>query len=192
MRYMQRCLFLDSVELKKLQLILVILKLDVVFCLYIVKDIYDIIQENGFFFVVIKYLYLRRVDVEEFYKEYYGKFFYNRLVNFMLSGYIWVYILVREDVIVYWRKIMGLIKVFRIIYFDFYIIRGQFGFIDIRNVCYGLDFLENVLKEIVFFFLEFNVEKWYREDESYYYFENVLFCSEFLVYILVKSSDNKN
>lgn len=142
--------------------------------------------------MVIKYLYLRRVDVEEFYKEYYGKFFYNRLVNFMLSGYIWVYILVREDVIVYWRKIMGLIKVFRIIYFDFYIIRGRFGFIDIRNVCYGLDFLENVLKEIVFFFLEFNVEKWYREDESYYYFENVLFCSEFLVYILVKSSDNKN
>lgn len=94
MRYMQRCLFLDSVELKKLQLILVILKLDVVFCLYIVEDIYDIIQENGFFFVVIKYLYLRRVDVEEFYKEYYGKFFYNRLVNFMSSGYIWVYILV--------------------------------------------------------------------------------------------------
>lgn len=142
--------------------------------------------------MVIKYLYLRRVDVEEFYKEYYGKFFYNRLVNFMSSGYIWVYILVREDVIVYWRKIMGLIKVFRIIYFDFYIIRGRFGLIDIRNVCYGLDFLENVLKEIVFFFLEFNVEKWYREDESYYYFENVLFCSEFLVYILVKSSDKKN
>lgn len=142
--------------------------------------------------MVIKYLYLCCVDVEEFYKEYYGKFFYNRLVNFMLSGYIWVYILVREDVIVYWRKMMGLIKVFRIIYFDFYIIRGRFGFIDIRNVCYGLDFLENVLKEIVFFFLEFNVEKWYREDESYYYFENVLFCSEFLVYILVKSSDNKN
>lgn len=192
MRYMQRRSFLDSAEPKKLQLTLAILKPDVASRPHIVKDIHDIIQENGFFFVATKHLHLRRADAEEFYKEHHGKFFHNRLVNFMSSGYIWAHILAREDAIAHWRKMMGPTKVFRTIHSDPNTIRGRFGLTDTRNVCHGSDSPENALKEIAFFFPEFNAEKWYREDEPYYHPENVSFCSESLAHIPVKSSDKKN
>lgn len=154
LRYMQRRSFSDSAEQKKLQLTLAILKPDVASRPHIVEDIHDIIQENGFFFVASKHLHLRRADAEEFYKEHHGKFFHNRLVNFMSSGHIWAHILARENAIAHWRKIMGPTKVFRTIHSDPHTIRGRFGLTDTRNVCHGSDsqfYVQSLMAKSVLF-----------------------------------------
>lgn len=184
---LQRCTYrCYSTEKPKLELTLAILKPDVTSRPHIVEDIHDIIKENGFFFVLSRHLHLTRANAEEFYKEHHGKFFHNRLVNFMSSGHIWTHVLARENAVAHWRKLMGPTKVFRTIHCEPHSIRGLFGLTDTRNVCHGSDSPENALKEIEFFFPEFNAEKWYKEDEQLYFHENVIFCNESLTHVLKK------
>nr|XP_022331190.1 nucleoside diphosphate kinase 6-like [Crassostrea virginica]XP_022331191.1 nucleoside diphosphate kinase 6-like [Crassostrea virginica] len=189
--FTQRCYSTGCPEQRKLQLTLAILKPDVASRPHIVEDIHDIIKENNFFFVASKHLHLTRKEAEEFYKEHHGKFFHGRLVNFMSSGHIWTHILAREDAIAHWRKLMGPTKVFKTIHSDPHTIRGLFGLTDTRNVCHGSDSPENALKEIAFFFPEFDAEKWYREEEPFYHHENVKFCSESIVHVPEKTDKNK-
>lgn len=161
-----------------LQLTLAILKPNVVSHPHLVHQIKDMIHQRGFLFIRSKRMHLTRSRVEDFYREHEGRFFYNRLVSFMSSGPISAHILARENAIAEWRKLMGATKVFKTIHDDPDSIRGRFGLTDTRNSTHGSDSDETALKEMMFFFPEFDAQDWYKECGKHFLTGDVYFDEE--------------
>ncbi|XP_005110021.1 nucleoside diphosphate kinase 6 [Aplysia californica] len=149
---------------KKLQLTLAILKPDVVGHPHIVESIRRLILENGLYILNSKMVRLSPSRAEEFYAEHRGKFFQNRLVCFMSSGPAWSHILCGDEAITRWRGLLGPTKVLKTVFEEPQSIRGRFGLTDTRNCAHGSDSPETAKREIEFFFPEFNVDSWYREE----------------------------
>ncbi|CAH8536839.1 unnamed protein product [Schistosoma turkestanicum] len=103
-------------------------------------------------------IYMTRDRAELFYAEHKGKFFYDRLVNHMICGPLGVYILAGPEAISVWRSLLGSTKVYQTVVFEPNSLRGRFGLTDTRNGFHGSDSQENALKEIKFFFPNFNYE----------------------------------
>ena len=163
---------------KALQLTLAIFKPDIISHPHLVHQVKNRIHKEGFLFIRSKRMHLTRAKVQDFYREHEGRFFYNRLVSFMSSGPISTHILGRESAITAWRKLMGPTKVFKTIYDDPQSIRGQFGLTDTRNSTHGSDSDETARKEINFFFPEFNVDDWFKENEANFLTKNIYFDEE--------------
>ncbi|XP_051500621.1 nucleoside diphosphate kinase 6 isoform X2 [Myxocyprinus asiaticus] len=149
---------------KALQLTLAVIKPDAVAHPLILEALHQKILEN---FIIIrkKDLVWRREDSEKFYAEHAGRFFYQRLVEFMSSGPMRAYILAREDAIAYWRGMMGPTKVFRAHFTSPNTLRGQYGLTDTRNTTHGSDSIESAKREITFFFPEFAADEWMEREE---------------------------
>ncbi|NWV42886.1 NDK6 kinase, partial [Grantiella picta] len=94
-----------------------------------------------------------------------GRFFYQRLVEFMASGPMWAYILAHENAVPLWRSLMGPTKVFRARHSNPDSIRGAYGLTDTRNTTHGSDSPASASREIAFFFPEFDEQRWYEQDE---------------------------
>ncbi|XP_037541359.1 nucleoside diphosphate kinase 6 isoform X2 [Nematolebias whitei] len=135
------------------------------FSKYLLDAIQQKILDHNFVIVRCKDLVWTRRDSERFYAEHSGRFFYQRLVEFMSSGPMRAYILAREDAIRHWREQMGPTKVFRARYTDPASLRAQFGLTDTRNTTHGSDSSESARREISFFFPDFNVEEWLEKEE---------------------------
>ncbi|XP_062324157.1 nucleoside diphosphate kinase 6 [Osmerus eperlanus] len=150
---------------KALQLTLAVIKPDAVAHPVIMEALHQKILENNFVIVRCRDLVWRRQDSEKFYEEHAGRFFYQRLVEFMSSGPMRAYVLAREDAITVWRELMGPTRVFRARFTSPTTIRGQFGLTDTRNTSHGSDSLESAQREIAFFFPEFRVEEWMEKEE---------------------------
>lgn len=150
---------------KALQLTLAVIKPDAVAHPLMLEALHQRILENNFVIVRSKDLVWRRQESEKFYAEHAGRFFYQRLVEFMSSGPMRAYILAREDAIARWRELMGPTKVFRARYTSPNTIRAQFGLTDTRNTTHGSDSLESARREIGFFFPEFRMEEWMEKEE---------------------------
>ncbi|XP_013874923.1 nucleoside diphosphate kinase 6 [Austrofundulus limnaeus] len=150
---------------KVLQLTLAVIKPDAVAHPLILQELHKAILDNKFMIVRCKDLVWRRSDSERFYAEHSGRFFYQRLVEFMSSGPMRAYILAREDAIHHWREQMGPTKVFRARYTSPASLRGQFGLTDTRNTTHGSDSPESARREISFFFPDFHVEEWLEREE---------------------------
>ncbi|KAI4872756.1 hypothetical protein NFI96_026993 [Prochilodus magdalenae] len=148
-----------------LQLTLAVIKPDAVAHPLILEALHQKILEDKFFIVRKKDLMWRRSDSERFYAEHKGRFFYQRLVEFMSSGPMRAYILAREDAIVRWRELMGPTKVYRARYTSPSTIRALYGLTDTRNTTHGSDSEESAQREIAFFFPEFSVEQWLEKEE---------------------------
>ncbi|KAB5539815.1 hypothetical protein PHYPO_G00093480 [Pangasianodon hypophthalmus] len=148
-----------------LQLTLAIIKPDAVAHPLILEALHQKILENNFIIVRRKDLIWRRSDSERFYVEHKGRFFYQRLVEFMSSGPMRAYILAREDAITHWRELMGPTKVYRARYTSPRTIRAQYGLTDTRNTTHGSDSSESAEREIAFFFPEFSVQHWRDVEE---------------------------
>ncbi|KAJ3607253.1 hypothetical protein NHX12_026765 [Muraenolepis orangiensis] len=118
-------------------------------------------------FVIVRWkdLAWKKQDSERFYIEHAGRFFYQRLVEFMSSGPIRAYILAREDAVIHWRELMGPTKVFQARYTSPDSIRAQYGLTDTRNTTHGSDSIESARREIHFFFPEFSMEDWMEKEE---------------------------
>lgn len=118
------------------------------------KSVRNIILTSNFDIIQSKRHNVTKKEAEFFYKEHKEKFFYNRLVSFMIrqlqylvlkfvfailffSGPSQLYILAREDGIKMWRQLMGPTKVFKTIFEAPDTIRGQFGLSDTRNAAHG-------------------------------------------------------
>ncbi|ESP00658.1 hypothetical protein LOTGIDRAFT_112601 [Lottia gigantea] len=172
----------------RLQLTLAILKPDVTARPHIVKEIKSMILRKKFYFVESKKMKLAQSEIETFYKEHEGKFFHNRLVNFMNSGSIWAHILAREDCIKEWRKLMGPTKVLKTVFEEPNSIRGKFGLTDTRNCTHGSDSEETAKREIKLFFPEFDEEKWRANDEDYFINKKVKFDRKLNVHVPMKDS----
>ncbi|CAG09120.1 unnamed protein product, partial [Tetraodon nigroviridis] len=148
-----------------LQLTLAVIKPDAVAHPLMLQALHQRILDNSFAIVRCKDLVWRKQDSERFYAEHSGRFFYQRLVEFMSSGPMRAYILAREDAIRHWRELMGPTKVFRARHTVPASIRAQFGLTDTRNTTHGSDSVESAQREICFFFPEFCVEEWMRTEE---------------------------
>ncbi|RVE55983.1 hypothetical protein OJAV_G00231670 [Oryzias javanicus] len=150
---------------KVLQLTLAVIKPDAVAHPLMMEALHQKILDNDFIIVRCKDLVWERKDSEKFYAEHSGRFFYQRLVEFMSSGQMRAYILAREDAIRHWRGLMGPTKVFRARYTDPTSIRAQFGLTDTRNTTHGSDSPESAQREINFFFPDFHLADWMEKDE---------------------------
>ncbi|XP_026196451.1 nucleoside diphosphate kinase 6 [Anabas testudineus] len=150
---------------KVLQLTLAVIKPDAVAHPLMLEALHQKILDNNFVIVRCKDLVWRRQDSERFYAEHSGRFFYQRLVEFMSSGPMRAYVLAREDAIRHWRELMGPTKVFRARYTVPSSIRAQFGLTDTRNTTHGSDSVESAQREISFFFPDFCAEQWMEKEE---------------------------
>ncbi|XP_075774479.1 nucleoside diphosphate kinase 6 isoform X3 [Pelodiscus sinensis] len=118
--------------------------------------VHETILNNKFLIVRNKELVWRREDSQRFYQEhsgsdlrelatdscsafYQGRFFYQRLVEFMASGPMRAYILAHEDAVALWRSLMGPTKVYQARNTAPDSIRGAYGLTDTRNTTHGSD-----------------------------------------------------
>ncbi|XP_067844604.1 nucleoside diphosphate kinase 6-like isoform X2 [Heptranchias perlo] len=149
-----------------LQLTLALIKPDAVAHPLILQAIHQKILDNNFIILMNKYLKWGQEESRKFYAEHAGRFFYQRLVEFMASGPMRAYILAHEDAVSHWRHLMGPTKVFRARYTAPQSIRGVYGLTDTRNTTHGSDSPESAAKEISFFFPEFKEQQWFNTDEK--------------------------
>ncbi|XP_026741796.1 nucleoside diphosphate kinase 6-like [Trichoplusia ni] len=153
--------------MQQLQLTLAIIKPHAVKNPVALSFIRNVLKQN---FIVVK---TKRVTLDQnaasvFYKEHVGKFFYNRLTTFMTSGSIDLHVLAHMNAIQLWRKILGPTSVYKGQFQEPYCLRGMFGLSDTRNVAHGSDSPDSAEREIKFFFPEFSVYQWRKEDEEWY------------------------
>ncbi|XP_071590441.1 nucleoside diphosphate kinase 6 isoform X2 [Heliangelus exortis] len=150
---------------RPLQLTLALLKPDAVAHPLVLEAVHETILSNRFLIVRAKELRCGREQSRRFYREHAGRFFYQRLVEFMASGPMWAYILAHEDAVPLWRALMGPTKVFRARNCVPDSIRGAYGLTDTRNTTHGSDSAASASREISFFFPEFNEQLWYQQEE---------------------------
>lgn len=95
-------------------------------------------------------------DVERFYGEHFGRFFYPRLVHYMGSGPISAVILKGPNAIAAWRELIGpthLLKARE----TKDCLRGAFAISDTKNSFHGSDSVESAEKEALQFFPEMDL-----------------------------------
>ncbi|KAL0599831.1 Nucleoside diphosphate kinase 6 [Plecturocebus cupreus] len=148
-----------------LQLTLALIKPDAVAHPLILEAVHQQILSNKFLIIRMRELLWRKEDCQRFYQEHEGRFFYQRLVEFMASGPIRAYILAHKDAIQLWRTLMGPTRVFRARYVAPDSIRGSFGLTDTRNTTHGSDSVVSASREIAAFFPDFSEQRWYEEEE---------------------------
>ncbi|XP_005383435.1 PREDICTED: nucleoside diphosphate kinase 6 [Chinchilla lanigera] len=148
-----------------LQLTLALIKPDAVAHPLILEAIHQQILSHKFLIVRSRELLWRREDCRSFYREHEGRFFYQRLVEFMASGPIRAYILAHKDAIQLWRTLMGPTRVFRAQHTAPDSIRGSLGLTDTRNTTHGSDSAASASREIAAFFPDFSERRWYEEEE---------------------------
>uniref|UniRef100_A0A8D8XCQ3 Nucleoside diphosphate kinase n=1 Tax=Cacopsylla melanoneura TaxID=428564 RepID=A0A8D8XCQ3_9HEMI len=148
-----------------MELTLCILKPHVFKAPHTLKAIKDIILLNNFHIVDSLTTAMTKEQVELFYNEHQGKFFYNRLVTQMRSGPSEINILAREDAIRKWRELLGPTKVFQARFSHPDTIRGMYGLSDTRNAAHGSDSPESAAREISIFFPNFSTTEWLRDHE---------------------------
>ncbi|XP_063253313.1 nucleoside diphosphate kinase 6 isoform X2 [Prinia subflava] len=150
---------------RPLQLTLALLKPDAVAHPLVREAVHAAILRHRFLIVRAKELRCGPEQSRRFYREHAGRFFYQRLVEFMASGPMWAYILAHENAVPHWRSLMGPTKVFRARHSDPDSIRGAYGLTDTRNTTHGSDSPASASREIAFFFPEFDERHWYEQDE---------------------------
>ncbi|XP_006626156.1 nucleoside diphosphate kinase 6 [Lepisosteus oculatus] len=171
---------------KALQLTLAVIKPDAMAHPLILEALHQKILENHFIIIKSKDLVWRREDSQRFYAEHAGRFFYQRLVEFMSSGPMRAYILARENAISQWRELMGPTKVFRARYTAPTSIRGVYGLTDTRNTTHGSDSAQSASREIAFFFPEFNMKEWTEKEEPLVRAGHVVYDKEKQIHVLKK------
>ncbi len=112
------------------------------------------IEREGFNLRGIKMLHLTEGKAGDFYIVHKDKPFYQSLIKFMASGEIIVMVLERENAIEHWRNVMGKTNPSQA---DKGTIRAEFGTNIEKNAVHGSDSAENAIKEISFFFSEWEL-----------------------------------
>ncbi|XDA86615.1 hypothetical protein R6Z07F_016352 [Ovis aries] len=147
-----------------LQLTLALIKPDAVAHPLILEAVHQQILSNKFLIVRMRELLWKKEDCQKFYREHEGRFFYQRLVEFMASGPIRAYILAHKDAIQLWRTVMGPTRVFRARHVAPESIRGSFGLTDTRNTTHGSDSVVSASREIAAFFPDFSEQHCYAKQ----------------------------
>lgn len=120
----------------------------------IIGRIIERIEKEGFLIKGLKMLHLTEEKAGQFYIVHKDKPFYESLKNFMSSGEIVVMVLERENAIEHWRDVMGKTDPAEA---EDGTIRAELGTDIERNAVHGSDSQESALKEISFFFSEWEL-----------------------------------
>ena len=124
-----------------------------------------------------------------------GRFYFQRLVEFMCAGHVEGMILAHHNAIQHWRALMGPTKPYVAQIIAPHTIRGSYGLTDTRNSTHGsgesscalkrrphttcestLDSEQSAEREINVMFPEFSLGDWYKNQEVHYRNGNVTFC----------------
>jgi len=107
------------------------------------------IEEKGLTVVAIKKIHLSKAQAEAFYEVHRGKGFYDGLVEFMISGPVYVMALEGDNAILQWRTIMGATDPAKAAEGT---LRKLYGANVGENAVHGSDAPETAAQEISFFF----------------------------------------
>lgn len=113
--------------------------------------IIDRFEKNGLQIVAAKLIHLSKQQAENFYAIHRERPFFNDLVNFMISGPVFVSVLEGTDAVAKNREIMGATDPKKA---NPGTIRADFASSIDENAVHGSDSLENAKNEIAFFFKE--------------------------------------
>ncbi|KAJ1821614.1 hypothetical protein GGH91_000944 [Coemansia sp. RSA 2671] len=97
-------------------------------------------------------LFWTREQAEEFYDEHRGRFFYNRLVDYMTSGPMQALALRGPQAITKWREMMGSTHPVRMRVLNGACLRARYGLTDTRNSFHGSDSPASAARELAFVF----------------------------------------
>ncbi|GAB4288272.1 MAG: nucleoside-diphosphate kinase [Marinilabiliales bacterium] len=124
-----------------------------------IGPILNMINQNGFHFVAIKYLWLTKKEAKEFYSVHKDKPFFEELVEFITSGPVLAAILQKDNAVADYRKLIGSTDPSKA---EEGTIRKMFAESIQKNAVHGSDSDENAVKESNFFFAGY--ERFYLED----------------------------
>lgn len=117
------------------------------------------IEENGFTIAAIKTIQLSLADAAEFYSVHKDRPFYQELIEFMSSGPIIAMVLLKDNAVADFRKLIGATDPAEAAEGT---IRRLFATSKSHNAIHGSDSDENAEKESAFFFSR---QEWLRRDE---------------------------
>lgn len=132
-----------------IECIFLMIKLDVIKC-NLIGVIIKMFEDVGLCVVVFKCVWMSKCQVEGFYVVYKDCFFFGELVEGMILGLIVVQVLEGENVILKNCEVMGVINLVNVV--EGMICKVYVLLIG-ENLVYGLDVLEIVVEEIVYWFL---------------------------------------
>lgn len=116
------------------------------------------IEENGFTIAAIKTIQLRIEDAAEFYEVHKERPFYQELIEFMSSGPIIAMVLLKDNAVADFRKLIGATDPAEA---EEGTIRRLFATSKSHNAIHGSDSDENAERESAFFFSR---QEWLRRD----------------------------
>ncbi len=122
--------------------------------LNITGKINSYIENSGLKIIAQKLLLLTKKQAELFYEVHKDRPFFSELVEFLTSGPVIVQVLIGENAVSKYRKIMGATDPQQA---EKGTIRGDFAENISENRVHGSDSTENALKEIAFFFAEYEL-----------------------------------
>ena len=111
-------------------------------------------EDKGLTIVAQKRIKLTKENAEKFYEVHRDRPFYNDLVNYMVSGPVIVQVLKGKNAVALNRDIMGATNPKDA---DKGTIRNEFALSIEANSVHGSDSIENAMKEIKFFFSEYEI-----------------------------------
>jgi nucleoside-diphosphate kinase len=115
----------------------------------VIGKIIDRFEQAGLTVVAAKMCHLSQAQAEQFYAIHKERPFFNDLVRFMISGPVFVQVLLGEDAVLKNREIMGATNPKEA---TLGTIRADFADSIDANAVHGSDSLENAQSEIAFFF----------------------------------------
>lgn len=111
--------------------------------------IIDRIYEKGFSIAGLRMLQLNEEKAKEFYEVHSERPFFNDLIKYMMSGWVIVVAMEKENAIRDWRELMGATDPSKALEGT---IRKEFGVNIEANAVHGSDSPETAAKEVPFFF----------------------------------------
>ena len=111
-------------------------------------------EDKGLTIIAQKRIKLTKENAEKFYEVHKDRPFYNDLVNYMVSGPVIVQVLKGKNAVALNREIMGATNPKDA---DKGTIRNEFALSIEANSVHGSDSIENAMKEINFFFSEYEI-----------------------------------
>lgn len=101
--------------------------------------------------IAMKMIMLTKSQAEGFYAEHQNKLFFDKLVNFMISGPIVVQVLEGEDAINQYRQLMGSTDLSKS---EQGTLRADFADNTTENAVHGSDSISSAEREITYFFVD--------------------------------------
>ncbi|URJ23849.1 nucleoside-diphosphate kinase [Blochmannia endosymbiont of Camponotus sp.] len=115
----------------------------------IIGSIISRFEAAGLIIVGAKILQLTYIQASEFYFEHQKKYFFDSLINFMISGPIFIQILEGNNSIQRNREIMGATNPANALAGT---IRADYGYNYTKNAIHGSDSKKSAIREISYFF----------------------------------------